>query len=216
MRSVDGIRTEAIAFADAKARVTRRLRQQIGVDCQSMPTSKCGGPPSLGESQARRARVPARVGPHRPRRRPRHLADVPHGAVGPRIGWPKNGDQRGGVVDDVPRCPATRRGRGGLYGHASALRQRRGAPVAQRRSCSIRSTSQHASAALDDVRRQEFFRAGAVMRAFGRGRRLRRCAAADSGTATGGGRDGVTRDRAGRPTFAPQELYNQRFVHRFA
>jgi len=34
-----GIRTERIEFADAKARVTRRLRQQIGVDCQSMPTS---------------------------------------------------------------------------------------------------------------------------------------------------------------------------------
>src|SRR5437660_12494746 len=30
---------------------------------------------------------------------------------------------------------------------------------------------QHASAALDDVRRQEFFRAGAVMRAYGRGKR---------------------------------------------
>jgi transposase len=30
---------------------------------------------------------------------------------------------------------------------------------------------QHASAALEDVRRQEFFRAGAVMRAFGRGKR---------------------------------------------
>ena len=30
---------------------------------------------------------------------------------------------------------------------------------------------QHASAALDDVRRQEFFRAGAVMREHGRGKR---------------------------------------------
>ena len=30
---------------------------------------------------------------------------------------------------------------------------------------------QHASAALDEVRRQEFFRAGAVMRAHGRGKR---------------------------------------------
>jgi hypothetical protein len=30
---------------------------------------------------------------------------------------------------------------------------------------------QHASAALDDGRRQEFFRAGAVMRAVGRGKR---------------------------------------------
>jgi predicted DCC family thiol-disulfide oxidoreductase YuxK len=32
-------RTERVEFADAKARVTRRLRQQIGVNCQSMPTS---------------------------------------------------------------------------------------------------------------------------------------------------------------------------------
>src|SRR5258708_32151284 len=30
---------------------------------------------------------------------------------------------------------------------------------------------QHASAALDEVRRQEFFRAGAVMRTYGRGKR---------------------------------------------
>jgi transposase len=30
---------------------------------------------------------------------------------------------------------------------------------------------QHAAAALDEVRRQEFFRAGAVMRRFGRGKR---------------------------------------------
>src|SRR6202049_3387190 len=30
---------------------------------------------------------------------------------------------------------------------------------------------QHASIALDEVRRQEFFRAGAVMRAYGRGKR---------------------------------------------
>jgi transposase len=34
-----GIRTEGIEFADAKARVTRRLRQQIGVDCQSTRTA---------------------------------------------------------------------------------------------------------------------------------------------------------------------------------
>ena len=34
-----GIRTERIAFADPKARITRRLRQVIGLDCQSMPTS---------------------------------------------------------------------------------------------------------------------------------------------------------------------------------
>ena len=56
----------------------------------------CGGPPwrQLGESQARRARVPARVGrppsppsspaPGRGRDSPRQGAEVLHGAVGPR------------------------------------------------------------------------------------------------------------------------------------
>ena len=56
----------------------------------------CGGPPwrQLGESQARSARVPARVGrppappsspaPGRGRASPRQGADVLHGAVGPR------------------------------------------------------------------------------------------------------------------------------------
>lgn len=34
-----GIRTERVASADAKARITRRLRQVIRLDCQSMPTS---------------------------------------------------------------------------------------------------------------------------------------------------------------------------------
>ena len=30
---------DRVDFADAKARVTRRLQQVIGLDCQSMPTS---------------------------------------------------------------------------------------------------------------------------------------------------------------------------------
>ena len=34
-----GIRTERVGFADGHARITRRRRQLIGVDCQSMPTS---------------------------------------------------------------------------------------------------------------------------------------------------------------------------------
>src|SRR6202011_1707457 len=34
-----GIRTERGAFADPKERITRRLGQVIGLDCQSMPTS---------------------------------------------------------------------------------------------------------------------------------------------------------------------------------
>src|SRR5262249_12082672 len=50
-----GIRTERIEFADPKARVTRRLRQQIGVDCQSMPTSHAAVRHSASWSKARRA-----------------------------------------------------------------------------------------------------------------------------------------------------------------
>jgi transposase len=34
-----GIRTERVTFADPHARLTRRFRQRIGLDCQSMPTS---------------------------------------------------------------------------------------------------------------------------------------------------------------------------------
>ena len=50
-----GIRTERIEFADAKARVTRRLRQQIGVDCQSMPTSHPAVRHGVSWGKARRA-----------------------------------------------------------------------------------------------------------------------------------------------------------------
>ena len=66
-----GIRTEAIAFADAKARVTRRLRQQIGVDCQSMPTSHAAVRHGVSWGKARRAEHAflrewdARGGPYR-------------------------------------------------------------------------------------------------------------------------------------------------------
>jgi transposase len=50
-----GIRTERIEFADPKARVTRRLRQQIGVDCQSMPTSHAAVRHEVSWGKARRA-----------------------------------------------------------------------------------------------------------------------------------------------------------------
>ena len=50
-----GIRTEGIEFADPKARVTRRLRQQIGVDCQSMPTSHAAVRHGVSWGKARRA-----------------------------------------------------------------------------------------------------------------------------------------------------------------
>jgi transposase len=70
-----GIRTERIDFADPKARVTRRLRQQIGVDCQSMPTSHAAVRHGVSWSKARRAEAAflADWDRTRPRHRPRHL-----------------------------------------------------------------------------------------------------------------------------------------------
>lgn len=50
-----GIRTERIGFADAKARVTRRLRQQIGLDCQSMPVSHAAVRHGVSWGKAHRA-----------------------------------------------------------------------------------------------------------------------------------------------------------------
>ena len=50
-----GIRTERIGFAEPKARVTRRLRQQIGLDCQSMPVSHAAVRHGVSWGKARRA-----------------------------------------------------------------------------------------------------------------------------------------------------------------
>ena len=50
-----GIRTERMEFADPQARVTRRLRQQTGVDCQSMPTSHAAVRHGVSWGKARRA-----------------------------------------------------------------------------------------------------------------------------------------------------------------
>ena len=50
-----GIRSERIGFADAKARVTGRLRQQIGLDCQSMPVSHAAVRHGVSWGKARRA-----------------------------------------------------------------------------------------------------------------------------------------------------------------
>lgn len=50
-----GIRSEGIGFADPKARVTRRLRQQIGLDCQSMPVSHAAVRHGVSWGKARRA-----------------------------------------------------------------------------------------------------------------------------------------------------------------
>ena len=70
-----GIRTERLEFADPKARVTRRLRQQIGLDCQSMPTSHAAVRHGVSWSKARRAEGAflAEWDRTRPRKRPRHI-----------------------------------------------------------------------------------------------------------------------------------------------
>jgi transposase len=76
-----GIRTERVAFADPKARITRRLRQVIGLDCQSMPTSHAAVRHGVSWSKARRAEKAflTEWDITRPKRRPQHLgADEIH------------------------------------------------------------------------------------------------------------------------------------------
>lgn len=185
-----GIRTERIEFADPKARVTRRFRQQIGVDCQSMPTSHAAVRHGVSWGKARRAEQAflADWDQRRPARRPRHIGldEIQRG----------KGQQFWTVLSDV------------VHGEVIGLQQDRSeasatalltAALAPRQRAAITAVCtdmhrpylnavtavlpkaevvfdkfhvlQHASAALDEVRRQEFFRAGTVMRAHGRGKR---------------------------------------------
>ena len=75
-------------FADPKARVTRRLRQQIGVDCQSMPTSHAAVRHGVSWGKARRAEKAFLVewDRTRVRRQPRHIGlDEIHRGKGQRF-----------------------------------------------------------------------------------------------------------------------------------
>jgi transposase len=78
-----GIRTERVDVADAKARVTRRLRQQIGVDGQSMPTRHAAVRHGVSWGKARRAEKALLAGwdARRPKRQPRHIGldEIPRG-----------------------------------------------------------------------------------------------------------------------------------------
>ncbi len=185
-----GIRTEQIAFADPKARVTRRLRQQIGVDCQSMPTSHAAVRHGVSWGKARRAE-------HaflrdwdggRPRRRPRYLgadeihrgkaqkfytvlSDLVHGEV---IGLAK--DRTEASLAGLLTTNLDARQRAAVDAVCTDMhRPYMNAVVHALPKAEVVFDKfhvlQHASAALDDVRRQEFFRAGAVMRTYGRGKR---------------------------------------------
>jgi transposase len=185
-----GIRTERVSFADAKARLTRRLRQVIGLDCQSMPTSHAAVRHGVSWGKARRAEHAFLLAwdRGRPKRRPRHLgadeihrgkaqkfytvlSDLVHGEV---MGLAKDRTEDS-LVGLLTTCldawqraaveaACTDMHRPYLNAVARVL------PKAEIVFDKFH-VLQHASAALDDVRRHEFFRAGAAMRAYGRGKR---------------------------------------------
>jgi transposase len=185
-----GIRTERIAFADPKARITRRLRQLIGLDCQSMPTSHAAVRHGVSWSKARRAEKAflREWDETRPRRRPRHLgADEIHRGKAQKFYTVLSDLIHGevlGLAPDRTEASLTRllttcldaRQRAAVEAVCTDMHQ----PYLNAVGSALKRAEivfdkfhvlQHASAALDEVRRQEFFRAGAVMRAYGRGKR---------------------------------------------
>lgn len=185
-----GIRTEHVEFADPKARMTRRLRQQIGVHCQSMPTSHAAIRHGVSWGKAGRAEKAFLADWDRthPKRHSRHLGldEIQRG----------KGQRYWTVLSDVVRGEVIGLRRNRDEGAATALLTEELTPrqrAAVTAVCTdmhrpylnaVRSVLpqaaiifdkfhvlQHASAALDEVRRQQVFRAGPVMRAFGRGKR---------------------------------------------
>jgi transposase len=185
-----GIRTERVEFADPKARVTRRLRQQIGLDCQSMPTSHAAVRHGVSWSKARRAEAAflADWDRARLRHRPRHLgADEIHRGKGQQF-WTVLSDLvRGEVIglakdrsEDSLRTLVTTcldaRQRAAVEAVCTDMHRpylnvvHETLPRAEVVFDKFH-VLQHASAALDEMRRQEFFRAGPAMREHGRGKR---------------------------------------------
>ena len=185
-----GIRTERVGFADPKVRITRRLRQLIGLDCQSMPTSDAAVRHGISWSKARRAERAFLVDwdSMRPKRRPRHLgADEIQRGKGYRF-WTVLSDLVRGEVIGLAR-DRTEQSLTTVLTERLDARQRaaveavctdmhrpyRNAVAAVLPKAEIVFDKfhvlQHAAAALDEARRKEFFRAGAVMRAYGRGKR---------------------------------------------
>lgn len=185
-----GIRTERIEFADPKARVTRRLQQLIGIDCQSMPTSHAAVRHGVSWGAARRAEFAflRRWDDQRPKRRPRHIGldEIQRG----------KGMQFWTVLSDIVHGEVIALHQDRSEASATALLTEALTPAQRSRIqavctdmwrpylAAVRTVLpqadvvfdkfhvlQHASDALDDVRRKEFFRAGAVMREVGRGKR---------------------------------------------
>lgn len=185
-----GIRTEQVPFAEPKARVTRRLQTRIGLDCQSMPTSHAAVRHGVSWGKARRAEKAFLEGwdRSRPRRRPRHLGvDEIQRGRGQRY-WTVLSDLDRGEVIGLAR-DRTQASLEGLLDGALDARQRAAVeavctdmhrPYVNAVANKLPHAEvvydkfhvlQHASRAIDEVRRNEFFRAGAIMREYGRGKR---------------------------------------------
>ena len=185
-----GIRSERVSFADPHARLTRRFRQRIGLDCQSMPTSHAAVRHAVSWGRARRAEraLLAAWDRTRPKRRPRHLgADEIQRGKGQHFFTVLSDLVRGEVIGLArDRSEASLRT---LLTTRLDARQRAAveavctdmhrpylnvvAEVLPKAETIFDKfhVLQHAAAALDELRRQEFFRAGTVMRAHGRGKR---------------------------------------------
>jgi transposase len=185
-----GIRTERVGFADPHARLTRRFRQRIGLDCQSMPTSHAAVRHAVSWGAARRAERAFLDAwdRTRPRHRPKHLGvdEIQRG----------KGQQFWTVLSDLVRGEVI-----GLEQDRSedSLRTLLNDRLDARQRTAVQAVCmdmhrpylnvvtevlsraeavfdkfhvlQHASAALDEMRRTEFFRAGPAMREHGRGKR---------------------------------------------
>ncbi len=185
-----GIRTERVAFAEGHARITRRLRQVIGLDCQSMPTSHAAVRHGVSWSKARRAERAFLTDwdRTRPKRRPRHLgADEIHRGKRQKFYTVLSDLVHGEVIGLAP--DRTEKSLAGLLTTRLDARQRAAVeavctdmhrPYLNAVTRELPNATvvldkfhvlQHAGAALDEVRRHEFFRAGPVMRRFGRGKR---------------------------------------------
>jgi transposase len=185
-----GIRTERVGFADPHARLTRRFRQRIGLDCQSMPTSHAAVRHAVSWGTARRAERAFLDAwdRTRPKHRPRHLGvDEIQRGKGQQF-WTVLSDLvRGEVIglqqdrsEDSLRTLLTDRRDARQRAAVQAVCMDMHRPylnvVTERlpRAEAVFDkfhVLQHASAALDEMRRQEFFRAGPAMREHGRGKR---------------------------------------------
>jgi transposase len=187
-----GIRTERLEFAEPKARVTRRLQQLIGLDCQSMPTSHAAVRHGVSWGAARRAEYAflRRWDEQRAKRRPRYigldeihrgksqqfwtvLSDIVHGEV---IALRQERSEAATTALLNEALTPQQRGRVRAvcsdmwWGYLNAV-----AAVLPKADVVFDKfhVLQHAADALDEVRRREFFRASAALRAVGRGKRWR-------------------------------------------